>query len=409
VRYVLLPVLLLVALATGQQWEFELIEACSARRASVRRHPVRGAVVGYETDGQYRLAWKDSVWHYDSTSCSGMADSCIGPDGTTGIAYLPSDSVRLRYAVRTDSGWQHESLPWRTDGGRPWLGIGPEGLPGILHTIKEEGPLNALLLAVRTQDSWRLDTLWAVDGTPGAFFDAFGFAYDTIGRACGLYKVTTLMPTWIEELHIFADSGGTCLLSGYENHVSGVLGLEPGGKWAALYANADGLVNRLYYSDSEPGSGLCLDSLAGAGAVTFDPAGRPFALYAKDANLYFSWRTDKWRKTMVPRQGIGSADLIASDSCEPLIAFTDAQGVWLARGTGIVDGIAEKPMPQVAGPKREATILSDKWGVEHLASCVVYDALGRRVTSPRPGIFFVRQASSIMRDASSVTKVVITR
>ena len=69
----------------------------------------------------------------------------------------------------------------------------------------------------------------------------------------------------------------------------------------------------------------------------------------------------------------------------------------------------ESPKPLASSHEPKPTILSGPSGVKHLASSVVFDALGRRVLSPRSGIFFVRQASSVMRDASSVTKVVITR
>ena len=53
------------------------------------------------------------------------------------------------------------------------------------------------------------------------------------------------------------------------------------------------------------------------------------------------------------------------------------------------------------------------------ASCVLLDISGRKVLDLKPGandvralapgVYFVRQASGVERDASSVTKVVVTR
>ena len=74
------------------------------------------------------------------------------------------------------------------------------------------------------------------------------------------------------------------------------------------------------------------------------------------------------------------------------------------------------------------TILSGASGVELLASCVVFDAMGRKAADLKPGVYFVvtsspsssppegervgvrgRQASGMARFASSVIKVVVTR
>lgn len=43
------------------------------------------------------------------------------------------------------------------------------------------------------------------------------------------------------------------------------------------------------------------------------------------------------------------------------------------------------------------------------AGAVVFDAMGQRAVNPKPGVYFVREASGTGRDAPSVTKVVLTR
>jgi len=71
-------------------------------------------------------------------------------------------------------------------------------------------------------------------------------------------------------------------------------------------------------------------------------------------------------------------------------------------------GVEETPSAEVRTPNGGATVLSGS-GVQRLESRAVFDAMGRRVSNPEPGVYFLRQASSVMRDASGVTKVVITR
>jgi hypothetical protein len=62
-------------------------------------------------------------------------------------------------------------------------------------------------------------------------------------------------------------------------------------------------------------------------------------------------------------------------------------------------------MPEVAGRKPQATSLLDISGRKVLD----LNAGENDVTKLAPGVYFVRRASSVERDASSVTKVVVTR
>jgi YVTN family beta-propeller protein len=76
-----------------------------------------------------------------------------------------------------------------------------------------------------------------------------------------------------------------------------------------------------------------------------------------------------------------------------------------------MSGIAESPKPQALSRKLAATVLSGASGVGRLASCVVFDAMGRRVANPRSGICFVREQSAVggKPSAVAVRKVVIQR
>jgi hypothetical protein len=69
-------------------------------------------------------------------------------------------------------------------------------------------------------------------------------------------------------------------------------------------------------------------------------------------------------------------------------------------------GVEESHKPTAISRKLEPTILSGASSVKRLASCVVFDAMGRRVTNPKPGVYFVREAQA---QAKTIRKVVIQR
>jgi len=411
VRLFAVAVLILATLALGQEWEFEQVDGLSPSQVGICRHPDGRFYIGYRVGAQFWLAWKDSVWEHESTDCPGLWDFSIGADGTIGIAYVTEDTVaHLHYAARTDSGWRHETLPWSSDGGEPCLGIGPDGRPGVLFADRDDSTYEyAVLLASRTQDSWRLDTVSTLPGTPGGLFAVHGLAYDTLGRACGLYRETRFDPSWVDYLYVFNYRGNHCLMSGYENLASGVLGLEPGGKWAVLFSNDDQLGVRLFYVDSEPGSQALLDSSAREVAVALDTAGRPQILYARGPDLCFGWRQGAaWRTLVVPRTGVMAAGLNISDSGQPVIAFSDAQGVWLARGVDVV-GMEDSPKPQAPSCKPKPTILSGSM-VRSLEPEVLFDAAGRRVRNPRSGVYFICEGAGRREQGGvRVRKVVVQR
>jgi hypothetical protein len=58
-------------------------------------------------------------------------------------------------------------------------------------------------------------------------------------------------------------------------------------------------------------------------------------------------------------------------------------------------GIQESPKPLAPSHKLSATVLSGASDVGRLASCIVYDAMGRRVMNPRSGIYFIDRKSVV--------------
>jgi hypothetical protein len=58
-------------------------------------------------------------------------------------------------------------------------------------------------------------------------------------------------------------------------------------------------------------------------------------------------------------------------------------------------GVAEEsPKPQAMRGRPGTTVMSGASGVRQLASCVAFDAMGRRVLHPKPGIYFLRTATT---------------
>jgi hypothetical protein len=72
---------------------------------------------------------------------------------------------------------------------------------------------------------------------------------------------------------------------------------------------------------------------------------------------------------------------------------------WVVARLGVEEAISDE-----RGMMSTATVLRSL-----PSGAVAFDAMGRRVVNPKPGVYFVRPASGVMREASSVYKVVIQR
>jgi len=124
----------------------------------------------------------------------------------------------------------------------------------------------------------------------------------------------------------------------------------------------------------------------------------------------FGFKTNRWHTENIPGPaGIGGLDIETDTNGQVVIVYsTEDSGLWCARGTDVV-GVRESPRPQVVSRKPAATVLSGASRVKSLASCVVFDAMGRRVRNPRSGILFVREPSAVGGGPSAVHKVVVAR
>jgi len=144
--------------------------------------------------------------------------------------------------------------------------------------------------------------------------------------------------------------------------------------------------------------GMALDA-----GVQVDTAGRKLMAYVtSDSVLRFAYKDTRWHYREVP--GVTTAtccDLALDEYGQPLIAYEDSAGLSLAHGIDML-GIEESPKPRTPSHKPAATVMRTL-----PAGAVAFDAMGRRVANPRSGVYFLRSASSVTRNASSVTKVVI--
>ena len=106
---------------------------------------------------------------------------------------------------------------------------------------------------------------------------------------------------------------------------------------------------------------------------------------------------------MVQNTGVVSNPSIAVDRTgRPHVAYQWADA--LHYGRRLFVGVEEGCRPQASSFHLQPSIL------RHLpAGAVVLDAMGRRVLGPEPGVYFVRRAYGVGREASSVTKVVVAR
>ncbi|MBM3331191.1 hypothetical protein FJY68_04975 [candidate division WOR-3 bacterium] len=86
---------------------------------------------------------------------------------------------------------------------------------------------------------------------------------------------------------------------------------------------------------------------------------------------------------------------------------TNHNDIWYTTGLGV----EETPNAELRTPNAGPTVLSGTSSLRLLASSVLYDAVGRRATNPKPGVYFVRVKSGVNRSASSSprpTKVIVT-
>ena len=149
--------------------------------------------------------------------------------------------------------------------------------------------------------------------------------------------------------------------------------------------------------------------------------GTSFIMYKSSTDGGATWSTDT-ALTVTPDYWSVSPSATMDGNDVHLIwtDFRDSEygEIYYKRKPAAGGGVEESPKPQASSSKPGATILAGASSIGRLASCAIFDAMGRRVPSPTSGVYFCRQtvgfascdrASGVVRGASSVTKLVITR
>jgi hypothetical protein len=130
----------------------------------------------------------------------------------------------------------------------------------------------------------------------------------------------------------------------------------------------------------------------------------------------------KWHMSVVssPTTSASYLSITIGDDGQPIVAFSNAEGLWLARGVDIVGQSEEQQQPTAVSLQPPASVIRNSLllpgapGHKPYATSWLLDAAGRKVLGLHsgvndvsrlaPGVYFVRE-----EEAQAVRKVVITR
>lgn len=137
--------------------------------------------------------------------------------------------------------------------------------------------------------------------------------------------------------------------------------------------------------------------------------GTSFIMYKSSTDGGATWSTDT-ALTVTPDYWSVSpcATMDGSDVHVIWTDFRDSEygEIYYKRKLAGGAGVEESPEQQASCSRRGATILAGAASTGRLASCAIFDAMGRRVSRVTPGVYFVREAHAL---AQAVRKVVLTR
>jgi hypothetical protein len=411
--------MLLAALAMGQNWIVEQIDSTAKAGSSVELVKAADGRIwaGYQTDsGVLRVAcFTDSGWSHTDV-CSSAVLPWIGyrpslaasTNGELCLAYRDAAAGDNRLCRMVGDSWHSEPNPYADS--YPCNTVAYD-TSGRLYTLLQ--PWTArFVLAHETDSGWMAGEVVqlpvygfgylgnvayltaAADGSP--WFFGFSGWIDGPKGDCRTELMHFVGDTWVDVWQ-----------------VAGWIDLPP--IPAVLVPHGQGVGNLASYNgsflcDSEPIASVSDLPVAG---LTYSQSDVPLVAWVplySPARPVFAFKTNRWHTESIPGPvGIGGLDIETDTAGQVVIVYsTEDSGLWCARGADVV-GAKESPEPQALGRKVAPTILSGVSSVNRLAPGVAFDAMGRRVASPTSGVYFLLQASSVGRGASSVTKVVIQR
>jgi hypothetical protein len=416
-KYAVASVLLLAALAVGQSWVVERLDSTAASRSPVELVKASDGRLwaGYQaSSGAARVAClTDSGWNTMDVRSANVPGNNLrpflaaGPHGELCLScYSPSrDSGWL--CRRVGDTWQSEPYPFMS---QSVLGAVAYDTVGRLHTAFVDGGRRDFWEGHETDTGW---TTGLVVTLPYTEYEVTNAACFTVAEDCSPWCHT--MIRWEYTSHVWGEQSALMHFGGdtWETISSqGGLGTQVPSV-SALVPHGGGVGRVSFYGivllcDSEIVDTVRYFVTAGLAYTTEDIPLVAWVPTATTAMPVFAFKTDRWRTGTIPGPaGRSGIDIETDTTGQVFIVYsTQDSGLWCARGTDVV-GAKEAPGAAVRMASSGPTILSGAAGARRLASCVVFDAMGRRVLNPRSGIFFVREPSAVGGKPSAVTKVVV--
>ena len=345
----------------------------------------------------------------------------LGPEGKPAVL-LESDTV-LVYAVLAETGWSYATVRCTT--GYSFLAFDSSGSPSLIYYYYADGPYADYNLssACERDGVWSFDTLevgyydgffWHGPTPPTTFVLGPGNRfYDDRGHFVGFTMGSS---------SVYVDTGRTRAWGG----VFGSSGRYASGVSMSPGPSSDFAVCYNVY-DNGRGSFRCnyevVETLqAWPGRVRVDSRDLPQIVYRLGVMKY-AYRTSVWHIDTLPPEinAAQSFDFAVDHNDMPLIAFSNANGIFLA--TGDMVGVAEKIPQVVCEPPRLPTVvrgvLSLPLAAGRLPLNALIDISGRKVLDLRagpndvsriaPGVYFIFEQAEADAQRSAINRVVLVR
>jgi len=407
-------------MASAQSWEIEQIDTAQWGRPvlGLGRTSDLGLVVLY-TDpagGLVRIAWKNWAWQHEDVplpSTSPYVSFSTSHAARAAIAIAYSDTQGF-LGVAEDSCGQWRYRPSRISMSGPVLVQDTSGRE-IVYGVKDGAGNSTPIVRAVFSSVWLLDTV-----CPDTDCQVFDAQIDDHSVVSVLYQ-TIWTPAPYADLWI-----GTMTDTGWARRRTGGMQHSFIGPAAAAVDTAGEVQACCYTYDSYRPNGQCfwynetvIDSYAFVCALAVDSLNRPHVVFTWPCASYpsliymYEDETHAWHRfavTGVTMRSSSQFDIVLGDDRQPLIAFSSPEGIWLARGQGIVTAVEERE-PRVPPGPVAATL--GRGTVRVLRQSELFDADGRRVVELSPGLNNLGQVQAgvyFAREQGGVpTKVVLTK
>jgi hypothetical protein len=424
-RLAFLLLLLSMPLALAQHWDVEKVDSAGwGRDVHIQWHPDGRLFLCYQdTFGRIRLAFKDSVWSYDSLAGTsgyyGLGFS-ISKQGSVGVSWLnPDYPWQVILASKSGASWRYDSTGLTVTGPGPaLLAYDTAGNPTVMYTCTDGGC--TVVRARRVDSLWNAETILGGGGWSPTLY-CYEYLISRRDSASLLYVFADAFPQsglarpWFyQDLLVARESAGSWVETGKAYAWYSMLG--------ALSMALDSMgAPQACWRDTIPTfryEGAAIGSQACASSIVIDQLNRPCIAYTRP-ELMFTYRDNasQWWSSIVSHATSSESQVsIALDQGgEPLIAYSTPDGLWLAHGEEILGQSEEKPT--ACDSQLAATVVRNVLRTPVSPSSVhtsLYDMTGRRVAELHsgandvsvltPGVYFVQEARR-----QAVRKVVITR